>query len=115
MVPNGGGLQTLTQTFTLGSNSLQAVRVRYRYQDSAVTLGAGGTWPCNPNQWDDIDDLVFAVSNTPTAPPTEIDVPAATNPPSVSTTTSSTTTSPSKEVSQIVVFICCAVYSLSIS
>ena len=110
MVPNGGGLQTLTQTFTLGSNSLQAVRVRYRYQDSAVTLGAGGTWPCNPNQWDDIDDLVFAVSNTPTAPPTEIDVPAATNPPSVSPTTS-----PSKEVSQIVVFICCAVYSLSIS
>ena len=48
-----GGAQTLSANYTLPSGSLQAVRARFRYQGSAA--------PCNNGNYDDADDLVFAV------------------------------------------------------
>jgi hypothetical protein len=51
-----GGQQTFSATYTLpaGAN-LQAVRAQFRYQGSAPT-------PCLPGNFNDRDDLVFAVS-----------------------------------------------------
>ncbi|NJL28324.1 MAG: hypothetical protein HC897_10760, partial [Thermoanaerobaculia bacterium] len=57
--PSGGGLQTLSATYTLPSGSMQAVRARFRYNGSAAACGTGA--------YDDHDDLVFSVdSPTPT-------------------------------------------------
>ncbi len=48
-----GGAQTLSTTYTLPTGSLQAVRASFRYQSSAT--------PCPAGNWNDRDDLVFAV------------------------------------------------------
>ncbi len=52
---SGGGVQVLTQQYTLPAGSLQAVRVNYRYQAAAD--------PCTTGTYDDRDDLVFAVGS----------------------------------------------------
>ncbi|HEY8210195.1 MAG TPA: M20/M25/M40 family metallo-hydrolase [Myxococcaceae bacterium] len=51
--PTAGGSQTLSATYTLPSGTLQAVRARFRYQGTAGSCGAGN--------YDDHDDLIFAV------------------------------------------------------
>ena len=56
VVSPGGGVQTITQQYTLPAGSLQAVRVSFRYQGTAS--------PCSSGNWDDADDLVFAVDST---------------------------------------------------
>ena len=61
--PSGGGGQTLSAQYTLPAGSLQAVRANFRYQGSASTCGTGN--------WDDTDDLVFAVGGA--APECTID------------------------------------------
>jgi hypothetical protein len=48
-----GGAQTLSTTYTLPNGSLQAVRAAFRYQGSVGTCVAGN--------WNDRDDLAFAV------------------------------------------------------
>jgi hypothetical protein len=67
--PTAAGATTLSATYTLPSGTLQAVRARFRYY--------GATSPCGTGNYDDHDDLVFAVGTTP---------PADTTPPSVSIT-----------------------------
>jgi hypothetical protein len=63
LAPAGGGLQTLTTTYTLPQGNLQAIRGNFRYS------GMEGT--CTNGSYDDRDDLVFAVSGiTDTTPPT---------------------------------------------
>ncbi len=52
-VPPAGGTQTLTQQYTLPAGGLQAVRANFRYE--------GSPSPCSGGNWDDADDLVFAV------------------------------------------------------
>ncbi len=52
-VPPAGGTQTLTQQYTLPAGGLQAVRANFRYQGNAS--------PCSGGNFDDTDDLVFAV------------------------------------------------------
>ncbi len=54
LVPPGGGAQTLTAQYVLPEGSLQAVRANFRYQGSASS--------CSGGNYDDADDLVFAVS-----------------------------------------------------
>ena len=51
--PPGGGIQTITAQYTLPAGSLQAVRANFRYQ--------GSQSPCSTGNYDDADDLVFAV------------------------------------------------------
>ncbi len=51
----GGGARTLSTTYTLPSGSLQAVRASFRYQGSEAS--------CSNGNWDDADDLVFAVES----------------------------------------------------
>ncbi|MFT3713746.1 MAG: Ig-like domain-containing protein [Archangium sp.] len=60
---------TLSTTFRLPSGTLQAIRGVYRYGGSAST--------CGPGNYNDRDDLVFAVANVPdtTAPTTAITNP----------------------------------------
>lgn len=53
VAPTANGQQTLSQTFTLPSGSLQAVRAMFRY-------GGAATSPCVPGSFNDVDDLVFA-------------------------------------------------------
>jgi hypothetical protein len=57
VVPTVAGAQTLSQTYTLPSGGLQAVRVQFRYQSSNANCSAG--------TFNDRDDLVFAVTSTP--------------------------------------------------
>ncbi|MEM9593333.1 MAG: hypothetical protein AAGD06_03680, partial [Acidobacteriota bacterium] len=67
--PSAGGSQTLSTTYTLPSGTLQAVRANFRYQGSAA--------PCTTGNYDDADDLVFAVkpSGANTAPSASISAP----------------------------------------
>jgi hypothetical protein len=51
--PSAAGAQVLSATYTLPSGSLQAVRANFRYQGSASS--------CSGGNYDDADDLVFAV------------------------------------------------------
>ena len=55
--PTASGAQTLSTTYVLPSGSVQAVRVQYRYQGSAVACASGG--------YNDRDDLAFAVASAP--------------------------------------------------
>lgn len=96
--PSGGGAQILeSKPFALTSTT-QTVRVSYRYQGSAN--------PCSTGNYDDADDLVFAVASDtpvpPTPPPTPSPTPAPTPAPTQAPTpptpppTSSPTTSPTR-------------------
>ena len=51
--PSAGGSQTLSTTYTLPTGALQAVRANFRYNGSQST--------CSTGNYDDTDDLVFAV------------------------------------------------------
>jgi hypothetical protein len=51
--PPGGGVRTMTATYTLPSGTLQAIRAQFRYSGSASSCTVGG--------YNDRDDLVFAV------------------------------------------------------
>jgi hypothetical protein len=51
--PSAGGIQTLTAQHTLPTGGLQAIRANFRYN--------GNTSTCSPGNYDDRDDLVFAV------------------------------------------------------
>lgn len=53
--PPGGSAQTMTAQYTLPAGALQAIRASFRYQ--------GSQSPCSGGQWDDADDLVFAVNS----------------------------------------------------
>lgn len=66
----GGGTQTISANYTLPSGNLQAVRANFRYQGSASTCGSGN--------YDDTDDLVFAVEGgaVNTAPSVSISAPS---------------------------------------
>ena len=56
--PASGGLQTLSAQYSLpGSSSIQAVRVIFRYLESGSSASK-----CPGGPYDDVDDLVFAVS-----------------------------------------------------
>ncbi len=57
LTPTAAGVQTLSATYTLPAGGLQAVRANFRYQGSASSCSAGN--------YDDRDDLVFAVTSTP--------------------------------------------------
>jgi len=67
----GGGVQTITQAFDVLRGTNQSIRVNFRYNGSPSTCSSGG--------YDDHDDLIFTVKETPnvTLPPT----PAPTQPP----------------------------------
>lgn len=52
--PSAGGVQTLSATYTLPAGNLQAVRAAFRYQ--------GSPGSCVSGNYNDRDDLVFAVS-----------------------------------------------------
>ena len=54
ITPSVAGAQTLSATYTLPSGTLQAVRANFRYQGSASS--------CSGGNYDDADDLVFAVN-----------------------------------------------------
>lgn len=68
--PSAGGAQTLSASYTLPTGTLQAVRARFRYQGSANA--------CNNGNYDDADDLVFAVESSGgnTAPSAAISAPS---------------------------------------
>jgi leucyl aminopeptidase len=51
--PTLKGANTVTAQFTVGSGSLQVVRVNIRYNGSAT--------PCPGGNYNDVDDLVFVV------------------------------------------------------
>ena len=55
VTPPGGGIQTLTQQYTLPAAGTHAVRVNFRYQGSAGS--------CTTGAYDDRDDLVFEVAS----------------------------------------------------
>jgi hypothetical protein len=59
LIPTVAGQQTLSATYTLPSGALQAVRARFRFQGSATACGTGN--------YNDHDDLVFAVGGAPPA------------------------------------------------
>jgi hypothetical protein len=69
--PSGRGAQTIKMRYTLPDSQLQAVRVVFRWQGKAST---SNPFQCPSSGYDDIDDLVFAVSKgttpSPTTPPT---------------------------------------------
>ncbi|MEM9555024.1 MAG: PepSY domain-containing protein [Acidobacteriota bacterium] len=71
ITPPAGGEQTLTAQYTLPAGSLQAVRASFRYQGSAA--------PCSTGNYDDADDLVFAVGGgtVNTAPTASITAPTS--------------------------------------
>ena len=56
LTPAGAGAQTLSATYVLPAGGLQAVRAAFRYQQAPST--------CTTGDFDDRDDLVFAVSNS---------------------------------------------------
>ncbi len=56
IVPPTGGLQTLSAQYTLPAGALQAVRAKFRYQGSATSS-------CTTGNYNDHDDLVFAVDS----------------------------------------------------
>ncbi|MDC0711500.1 M20/M25/M40 family metallo-hydrolase [Stigmatella sp. ncwal1] len=57
LTPSAGQAQTLTKNYTLPSGgALQAVRARFRYGGSTSTTA------CGKGEYDDHDDLVFAVT-----------------------------------------------------
>jgi len=60
--PTGGKRQQLKVEYTLPDGDLQAVRVNFRY--------SGSKSPCSGGSYDDADDLVFAVADVATLPPT---------------------------------------------
>ena len=68
--PSGGGTQVMTAQYTLPTGTLQAVRASFRYQGSAA--------PCSNGNYDDADDLVFAVNgpSSNTAPSASITAPS---------------------------------------
>ena len=70
--PGGGNAQTISANYTLPTGSLQAVRAVFRYSNTQTT--------CPTGNWDDVDDLVFAVGSggggTNTAPSVTISSPA---------------------------------------
>ncbi len=83
--PPGSGSRTLSATYTLPAGSLQAVRARFRYQGTAG--------PCTTGNYDDHDDLVFAVgsgSGDATAPTASLTAPTAGSRLSGTTTISAT-------------------------
>ncbi|MGA3129893.1 MAG: protease pro-enzyme activation domain-containing protein [Terracidiphilus sp.] len=53
ITPTASGAQTLSTTYTLPTGSLQAVRANFRYEQSAAV--------CTTGEYDDHDDLIFAV------------------------------------------------------
>jgi hypothetical protein len=53
IVPPSAGLNTLTAQYTLPAGGLQAVRAQFRYQSTAAA--------CSSGNYNDRDDLVFAV------------------------------------------------------
>jgi hypothetical protein len=57
LTPPVGGAQTLSATYALPSGTLQAVRGRFRFLDTAGACGTG--------DFDDHDDLIFAVDAAP--------------------------------------------------
>lgn len=57
LTPTVAGAQTLSATYTLPAGALQAVRAQFRFQGSASACTAGN--------FNDHDDLVFAVQTTP--------------------------------------------------
>jgi trimeric autotransporter adhesin len=57
LTPTVAGSQVLSATYTLPAGALQAVRAQFRYQSTAAACSAGG--------FNDRDDLVFAVTSTP--------------------------------------------------
>ena len=72
LTPSAGGLTTISTTYTLPAGGLQAIRGNYRYN------GAAGA--CTTGEWDDRDDLVFAVASgggDTSAPTTSITAPSA--------------------------------------
>ena len=56
ITPSTAGENVLTTTYTLPTGSLQAIRANFRYQGSAS--------PCSGGNYDDADDLVFAVAGS---------------------------------------------------
>ena len=54
--PGGGSAQTLSTTHTLPAGPLQAIRANFRYN--------GSQSPCSGGNYDDADDLVFAVEGS---------------------------------------------------
>jgi hypothetical protein len=59
LVPSGGGLQTLTMQYVLptgSGNDIQAVRVNFRWN--------GSVSPCTSGNYNDRDDLAFAVADS---------------------------------------------------
>ena len=61
--PPGGGSQTITAQYTLPAGGLQAVRANFRYNGSQSS--------CSGGNYDDADDLVFAVGGA--APACSVD------------------------------------------
>ena len=74
-----GGAQTLSAQYTLPSGALQAVRANFRYNGSPSTCGGGN--------YDDTDDLVFAVNTAGNTAPS-VNITAPTNGSSFTTGTS---------------------------
>ena len=76
--PPSSYANTVSTQYVLGQGSLQAVRVVIRF--------SGAAYPCPTGQYDDVDDLVFAVQNNatpkPSFPPTPLPTPLPTPSPS---------------------------------
>ncbi|KAL7507478.1 hypothetical protein ACHAXN_004659 [Cyclotella atomus] len=89
--PSGRGAQSIKIRYTLPAGELQAVRVVFRYQGSAST---SSPFNCPTSGYDDIDDLVFAVSSAATPNPTSKPV---TNKPTSVPTSLAPTPLPSKK------------------
>lgn len=68
-VPPDGGKQTLSVQYTLPAGSLQGVRVNFRWRGSVST--------CSTGSYDDHDDLIFAVGQAGTSPPTTSVAPSS--------------------------------------
>jgi subtilisin family serine protease len=72
LVPTAADLTTVSATYTLPIGGLQAIRGNFRYN--------GSEGACTTGDWDDRDDLVFAVDSAggdTAAPTTAITAPAA--------------------------------------
>lgn len=54
VTPSAAGASTATVQYILSDSDFQAVRVQIRF--------LGNNVPCNDGNWDDVDDLVFAVA-----------------------------------------------------
>jgi leucyl aminopeptidase len=62
--PSSSGLTTLSATYTLPAGGVQAVRANFRFVDSTNTHSPASI--CSSGNYDDHDDLIFAVQ-PPTA------------------------------------------------